>query len=173
MTDASAARLTRQTEEPHTTQEGKYLTFTLGDEYYGLSILKVKEIIGIMPITAVPQAPEYVNGVVNLRGKVIPVIDLRRKFAMPTVDYTDRTCIIVIETEKRQGRGLTGIVVDAVADVTNIKGDNIEDPPDFSAQTDSAFILGMAKTEGGVKILLDIDRVVGGEELAVLEEETV
>ncbi len=153
-----------------TDKEGKYLTFMLDNEEYGISILKIKEIIGMMPITTVPQTPAFVKGVINLRGKVIPIVDLRARFGMDTIDYTERTCIIVVEIEGPAGMMMIGIVVDAVSEVLNIKAENIEDTPTFGTKLDTDYILGMAKMEGGVKILLDIDRVLTGDEIAVLEK---
>lgn len=150
-------------------REGKYLTFALSDEEYGISILKVKEIIGMMPITTVPQTPEFVKGVINLRGKVIPVMDLRLKFGMDEIEYTERTCIIVVEIAGSSGTILMGIVVDSVSEVLNIKGDDIEDAPTFGTSLDTEYISGMAKIEGGVKILLDIDRVLSAMEITSLE----
>lgn len=149
-------------------REGKYLTFALADEEYGISILKVKEIIGMMQITNVPQTPGFVKGVINLRGKVIPVVALRLKFGMEEIDYTDRTCIIVVEITGSSGTVLMGIGVDSVSEVLNIKGEDIEDAPTFGASLDTEYILGMAKIEGGVKILLDIDRVISAEEIVAL-----
>ena len=151
-------------------REGKYLTFTLAEEEYGIGILKIKEIIGMMPITTVPQTPEFVKGVINLRGKVIPVIDLRLRFGMGEIDYTERTCIIVVEIDGQAGTVLIGIVVDSVSEVLNVKGDDIEDTPTFGTKLDTEYILGMAKMEGGVKILLDIDRVLNTEEVGMLEQ---
>ena len=151
-------------------REGKYLTFTLAGEEYGIGILKIKEIIRMMPITSVPQTPEFVKGVINLRGKVIPVIDLRLRFGLETIDYTERTCIIVVEIEAQSGTVMIGIVVDAVSEVLNVNGDDIEDTPTFGTKLDTEYILGMAKMEGGVKILLDIDRVLSTEEIADLEK---
>ncbi|MCF8144410.1 MAG: chemotaxis protein CheW [Deltaproteobacteria bacterium] len=148
-------------------KEGKYLTFTLADEEYGISILKIKEIIGMMPITSVPQTPDFVKGVINLRGKVIPVVDLRGRFGMEEIDYTERTCIIVVEIRGENGMVMIGIVVDSVSEVLNIKKEDIEATPTFGARLNTDYILGMAKMEGGVKILLDIDRVLGLEEIAV------
>jgi len=142
-------------------REGKYLTFTLADEEYGISILKVKEIIGMMTITAVPQTPPYVKGVVNLRGKVIPVTDLRLKFGIASMAYTERTCIIVVEIRAPAGMVLIGIVVDSVSEVLNIREEEVEDTPNFGVSLDTEYILGMAKVAGGVKILLDIDGVLG------------
>ncbi len=150
-------------------REGKYLTFTLAEEEYGIGILKIKEIIGMMPITSVPKTPGFVKGVINLRGKVIPVIDLRLRFGMEKLDYTERTCIIVVEIEGQTGIVLIGIVVDAVSEVLNIKGEDMENTPTFGAKLDTQYILGMAKMEGGVKILLDIDQVLNTNELSALE----
>jgi purine-binding chemotaxis protein CheW len=151
-------------------REGKYLTFTMAEEEYGIGILKIKEIIGMMPITTVPQTPEFVKGVMNLRGKVIPVVDLRLRFGMVSIDYTERTCIIVVEIEGQSGTVMIGIVVDSVSEVLNIKGDDIEETPTFGAKLNTDYILGMAKTEGGVKILLDIDRTLSAEEIANIEK---
>jgi purine-binding chemotaxis protein CheW len=147
-------------------REGKYLTFALGREEYGIGILKVKEIIGMMPVTAVPRTPAHVKGVINLRGKVIPVVDLRLKFGMEEMEYTEWTCIIVVEIGGAAGSVLTGIVVDAVSEVLNIKGGDIEDAPTFGAKLNTDTILGMAKMNGGVKILLDIDKVMGNGEMS-------
>ena len=151
-------------------REGKYLTFFLSGEEYGIGILKVKEIIGMMPVTSVPRTPEFVKGVINLRGKVIPVIDLRRRFGMETVEYTDRTCIIVVELSANTGIMMMGIVVDAVSEVLNIKEETIEDTPGFGSEIDTNYILGMAKTEGSVKILLDINKVLTATELSAVGE---
>ena len=142
-------------------KEGKYLTFTLSSEEYGLEILKIKEIIGMMDITSVPKTPEFVKGVINLRGKVIPVIDLRLKFGMSAKEYDARTCIIVVEVADMKGRSLqVGIVVDSVSEVVNLKGEQIEPPPSFGGSLDTEYILGMAKVDKSVVILLDIDRVL-------------
>ena len=149
---------------------GKYLTFSLDKEEYGIALLKVKEIIGMMPITSVPQTPEYVKGVINLRGKVIPVSDLRLRFGMAVAQYTDRTCIIVVEI---QGEGATiqvGIVVDAVSEVINIMAEDVEEAPSFSTTVETDYILGMAKMDGQVKILLDIDQVFTSEAIAKIEQ---
>ena len=150
-------------------REGKYLTFTLAKEEYGIGILKIKEIIGMMPITSVPQTPAFVKGVINLRGKVIPVMDLRLRFNLDANDYSERTCIIVVEISSPEGTVQIGIVVDAVSEVLNIKGDEIEDTPEFGGNLDTDYILGLAKFEGGVKILLDIDRVLSRRELSLLK----
>jgi len=124
----------------------------------------------MMPITTVPQTPEFVKGVINLRGKVIPVIDLRLRFGMEDIDYTERTCIIVVEIEGQTGTVQIGIVVDAVSEVLNVNEEEVEDTPTFGTKLDTDYILGMAKMEGGVKILLDIDRVLSNQEVALLEK---
>ena len=149
---------------------GKYLTFSLSDEEYGLGIIKVKEIIGMMAITSVPRTPEFIKGVINLRGKVIPVMDLRLKFSMEPIPYSDRTCIIVVEVDSNESTVLIGIVVDSVSEVLNINEDEIEETPTFGTSLNTEYILGMAKIEGGVKILLDIDKVLSTEEIATLEK---
>jgi len=142
-------------------KEGKYLTFALGREEYGIGILKVKEIIGILPITPVPRTPGYMKGVINLRGKVIPVVDLRLKFGMEGIAATDRACIIVVEVSHPNGAVLTGVMVDSVSEVLNVKAGDIEEAPDFGVKLDTDYILGLTKMNGGVKILLEIDRVLG------------
>jgi len=167
---AELETITGQAVKVMTHREGKYLTFTLAEEEYGIGILKIKEIIGMMPVTSVPQTPEFVKGVINLRGKVIPVMDLRLSFGMESMDYTERTCIIVVEIEAQSGTVMIGIVVDAVSEVLNIKGDDIEDTPTFGTGLNTDYILGMAKMGGGVKILLDIDRVLSIEEVGALEK---
>ncbi len=151
-------------------REGKYLTFMLADEEYGIGILTVREIIGMMPITSVPQTPSFVKGVINLRGKVIPVVDLRLKFGINATDYTERTCIIVVEIPNETGTFQIGIIVDAVSEVLNIKSEDVEETPSFGSSLNTSYILGMAKIEGGVKILLDIDQVLTGEELMLMQE---
>jgi len=159
-----------QTVERTRAAGGKYLTFALGSEEFGLEILKVREIIGYMPITAVPQTPSYVKGVINLRGQVIPVVDLRSKFVMHTAETTSETCIIVVETTQGSGKCNTGIVVDRVRDVLDVLEENIEDAPNFGIGVNTDCILGMGKIGDSVKILLDIDRVLGGTDLASLRD---
>lgn len=141
-------------------QEGKYLTFLLREEVYGIGIRRVKEIIGLMNITPVPQTPEYVKGVINLRGKVIPVVDLRSKFSIRERENTNHTCIIVVEIDQEVGTVPVGIIVDEVAEVLNIKGNDIEDAPSFGVNLNTDFILGIAKVGSSVKLLLDINRVL-------------
>ncbi len=144
---------------------GKYLTFALADEQYGLEILKVREIIGYINVTAVPQTPGYVKGVINLRGQVIPVVDLRAKFGMETAEVTDQTCIIVVEIQQAERTFSTGIVVDHVQEVLDVDGHDIEPAPQFGSAVETDFILGMGKVGDSVKILLDIDKVLGDETL--------
>src|ERR1700749_2643685 len=136
---------------------GKYLTFHLANEEFGIRVLKVREIMGLQEITAVPQTPAHVKGVINLRGKVVPVIDLRLKFGLAAADYTQRTCIIVTQVQGESGPVMMGIIVDGVSEVLNLTGAEIEDTPDFGEEISGGYLLGMAKVKGKVKILLDID----------------
>jgi len=143
---------------------GKYLTFVLGRESYGMQVLKIREIIRFTDITAVPQMPVHIKGVINLRGKIIPVIDLRAKFGLGAADATERTCIVVVQvTLPSRTTAQMGLIVDAVEEVTNIASTDIEETPDFGGAFDTDCILGMAKIKGVVKTLLDIDRVVAAE----------
>ena len=139
---------------------GKYLTFALGNEDFGLEILKVREIIGYIETTVVPKMPEHVKGIINLRGQVIPVIDIRSKFNMETTVITEQTCIIVVETQAGRNKYNTGIIVDNVLEVLDIKAEEIEDTPDFGSTIDTDFILGICKVGSSVKILLNIDSVL-------------
>jgi purine-binding chemotaxis protein CheW len=148
---------------------GKYLTFGLAGEEYGIDVMKVKEIIGLMPITTVPRTPNYVLGVINLRGKVIPVIDLRLRFGMESVEFTDRTCVIVVEISSPSGPIMVGVVVDKVSDVLNIKDEDIEEKLGFGTSLDTEYISGLAKMENGVKILVDIDNILSSGELSLIE----
>jgi purine-binding chemotaxis protein CheW len=152
------------------TRAGKYLTFKIATEEYGLEILKVQEIIGIMDVTRVPKTPEFVRGVINLRGKVIPVIDLRLKFGLESIEDTDMTCIIVVQIASGDQSMITGIIVDEVYEVLDIEGGQIEDSPSFGASVDTAFILGMGKVGEKVISLLDIDKVLTGEDMAAVEQ---
>ena len=151
-------------------KEGKYLTFALAQEEYGLELLKVREIMGYMDITAVPQTPHHVKGVINLRGQVIPVIDLRAKFGMETAEVTDESCIIVVEISQGSCNFSTGIIVDHVQEVLDIAGQDIEEAPQFGSSVDTNFILGMGKIGDSVKILLDIDKVMAGDRLDLAGE---
>ncbi len=144
---------------------GKYLTFCLAGEEYGVEILKVRESIGIMDITAIPQVPSEVKGVINLRGKVIPVIDLRLKFGLDPAEYTEQTCIVVVDVGS-----LVGVIVDTVQEVLDIPSAQIDPPPPLGAAVDTSFVLGMGKVKDDVKILLDIDKVLGAAELTALLE---
>ena len=150
----------------------KFLTFALAGEEYGINIMKIKEIIGMMPVTVLPQTPAYVKGVINLRGKVIPIIDMRCKFNLEQVEPTERTCIIVIESENdEQIQTLVGLIIDGVSEVINLKGDEVEPAPTMQSQFHEQLILGLAKCENGVKILLDIDKVINHDELSGIEQE--
>jgi purine-binding chemotaxis protein CheW len=148
----------------------KYLTFNLGGEQYGLEILKVREIIGIMDITRVPRTPEFIRGIINLRGKVIPVIDLRKKFTMTTIEDTEQTCIIVVDMLFENNSLLMGIIVDSVSEVLDIGADEIDDTPIFGNSVTTDFIQGIAKTKGGVKILLNIEKVLTTNEILTLPQ---
>jgi purine-binding chemotaxis protein CheW len=154
MAEQAAAEITEELQQ----KAGKYLTFVLAEEEYGLEILKVREIIGMMDITAVPRTPDFVKGVINLRGKVIPVVDLRLKFGMSEVERTEETCVIVVNV----GDVEMGIIVDKVSEVLDIVAEDIEDSPAFGADVDTNFILGMGKSNDRVTILLDIDKVLSG-----------
>ena len=146
-------------------REGKYLTFVLCGEEYGLEILKVREIIGIMGVTPVPQTPKFIKGVINLRGKVIPVVDLRLKFGFEEVDYTKETCIIVVEVESV----LTGIIVDTVSEVLDITSEELETTPNLGEDVNTDIFIGVAKIKDKVKILLDLDKILGAEEINLVE----
>jgi purine-binding chemotaxis protein CheW len=150
------------------TDGSQYLTFTLGQEEYGVEILKVQEIKGYSAITPIPNTPAYLKGVMNLRGTIIPVVDLRAKFAMMQAEYNQFTVIIVVTV----GSKIMGLVVDAVSDVLNIPRTDIQDTPDFGAQVDAQFINGMAKAGEKLVVLLDIDKVLSGEELTAIGSAT-
>ncbi len=143
---------------------GKYLIFKLGQEEFGTSVLKVKEIMKMQEITVVPQAPSSVQGVINLRGKIIPVINLRRKFGLDEQQPTDVTCIVVVRIRLDGGEQPMGIVVDGVVEVLTLTQEDIEDSPDFGMEASAPYVMGMAKIKGKVKILLDIDQVLSGLE---------
>ncbi len=147
-------------------ESNKFLTFQLQNEEYGLEILRVREILGLLDITSVPQTPDYVRGVVNLRGQVIPVVDLRLKFGMDEVEDSKRTCIIVVDVNGV----MMGIVVDTVSEVMDITGESIEETPSFGTKLNTDYILGMGKVSGGVKILLDIDKVLTSDEVKKLSK---
>ena len=145
---------------------GKYLTFKLDVEEFGLEILKVQEIIKMMDITRVPRTPAFVRGVINLRGKVIPVVDLRLKFEMERREGTDKTCIIVVTVRRGSGTVVMGIIVDEVSEVLDVAGGSIEPPPEVGGAVDTTFILGMGKVGDRVVTLLDVDKVLSSSDLA-------
>jgi len=144
---------------------GKFLTFFLAGEEYGLEILKVHEIIGLLPITRVPRTPAYIRGVINLRGKVIPIVDLRAKFGMPHEGDARESCIIVVQVQGVQ----IGIVVDKVSEVVSVADADIEPPPSFGADVPTDFLLGLGKSSGRVRLLLDIDRVLSTSEISEVD----
>lgn len=152
--------------------DNKFLSFCLGDEEYGVEILRVREIIGIIDITPLPQTPNYVKGVINLRGKIIPVIELRSKFGMASVEYTEATCIIVVEVSDAEGteQFQMGVVVDTVSEVMDIDKSQIEPAPRFGCAMSTDYILGMGKTKDKVIILLDIDKVLTRDDFSALAE---
>jgi purine-binding chemotaxis protein CheW len=145
------------------TRAGKYLSFQLGSEEFAIQVLKVREIMGIQHITSVPHMPADVRGVINLRGRVIPVIDLRLKFGLEEKEYGQRTCIIVVQLQ-RDSKVHMGIIVDEVSEVLNLTGGDIQNTPDFGSETAPPYLLGMANVKGKVKILLDIDEILTGSE---------
>jgi len=147
-------------------REGKYLTFSLDREEYGISILKVKEIIGMMPITSVPGTPDYICGIVNLRGKIIPIVDLRKKFGMASIAHTPETCIIVVNVQGAE----MGTVVDRVSEVLNIDAGDIEPAPSFGKDIKPDFILGIGKAQSKVTILLNIERVISDDQIVKLQK---
>jgi purine-binding chemotaxis protein CheW len=147
---------------------GKYLTVVLDNEAYGFSVLKIREIIRLQKITPVPQTPEFVKGVINLRGRVIPVVDLRVKFGLKA-EFTERTCIAVVQVRLAHDRSVPmGLIVDSVEEVVNLTADVIEPPPEFGTTVDTAYLLGMAKVKGQLKTLLDIDRVVAPDTIEAI-----
>lgn len=151
-------------------QAGKFLTFTLGHEEYGIPIHKVKEIIGMMEITHIPKTPEFIKGVINLRGKIIPIMDLRLKFEMEEKQYSERTCIIVVDIHFEGIKKQMGIAVDAVSEVVNIQSSEIEPPPEYGSQSNAEFLTGMGKVKGKVILLLEIEKILSGQELTLLKE---
>ena len=150
---------------------GKYLTFRLANEEYGLQIMKVQEIIGMQPVTHVPRLPPYVRGIVNLRGRIIPTIELRAKFGLERVADTEKTCIIVVEMLSAKGKISAGIIVDEVAEVLDIGSDEINGAPEFGASLDAAAILGVGIVKGAVKILLNVEKTLTAEEVMKVAED--
>ncbi len=149
-----------------TSHEEKYLSFVLDDEVYGIEILRIREIIGVVKITEVPQSANYLKGIFNLRGKIIPVIDLRIKFGMPELEHTHETCIIVVEVENSH----IGMIVDTVSEVVNIKDSEIEDPSHIGSQIDTDFLLGLGKVKDKIVIMLDVGKILKKDELAMIEK---
>jgi len=147
------------------TQKWKYLTFTLGSEAYGLDIKYVTEIIGVQEITEVPQLPEYIKGIINLRGKIIPVMDVRLRFRKPFREYNDRTCIVVVETKDIS----VGLIVDAVSEVISIQDQDIVPPPNLNKELGNKYIKGIGKVKNEVKLLLDCDKLLSSDEIQNLE----
>ncbi|MBT4512600.1 MAG: purine-binding chemotaxis protein CheW [Chloroflexi bacterium] len=146
---------------------GKYLTFKLSSEEYGLEILKVKEIIGLISITQIPRTPDHIRGVINLRGTVIPVMDLRIKFGMEAIESTSETCIIVVEVNQEEQTVRMGILVDSVSEVLDIASSEIEDTPEFGSEVNTDFIQAMGKTRDRVIMLLEINEVLSGDDITL------
>ncbi|GMV90328.1 MAG: hypothetical protein AMXMBFR82_01060 [Candidatus Hydrogenedentota bacterium] len=168
MTDSSAVTEDAATSAAHAGGAGQYLTFALGNEVYGLEILKVQEIIGMTTVTKVPRTPEFLRGVINLRGKVIPVVDLRAKFGMETQEDTNLTCIIVVQIVRDGQQVIMGVIVDEVAEVVDIRSEQIEPPPSLGGTSQTKFISAMGKVGNKVIILLDSDKVLSWSELEEL-----
>jgi purine-binding chemotaxis protein CheW len=153
-----------------TKNEAKYLSFQLGLETYAIEILKVREIIGLLEITAVPKTAAHIRGVVNLRGKIVPVLDLRAKFGLPAVAAKRENCIITVMAEGPQGPLLVGILVDSVSEVMRVAEGDLEPVPALGEDMRLDFVLGLAKAPGKVSILLDIDRVLQAQDVSALQE---
>lgn len=151
--------------EEEDTQKGKYLTFEIDKEIYGIEIKFVTEIVGIQPVTTIPEVPDYIKGIINLRGKIIPVIDMRLKFKKSPMEYTDRTCIIVIDIKNVS----IGLIVDAVAEVLNIGEENIVPPPSYKSGFHNRFIKGIGKVGNDVKLLLDCEKIISEKEMESIE----
>ena len=150
--------------------EGKYLSFRVGEEEYGIPIKKVIEILSMMDITHIPHTPDYVKGVINLRGKIIPVMDLRLKFGLSQQEYTERTCIIVVDVDTPKGKALMSIAVDFVSEVIDVSAGDISEAPDFGQAVKTDYILGIAKFQNKIKILLSIEKVLNDENIISIME---
>lgn len=147
---------------------GRYLTFQLGQESYGIAVMRVREIIRMTEVTSIPQLPSHIKGVINLRGKIIPILDLRCRFELSRIEDTERTCIVVVQVRSsRGGHCLTGLIVDAVEEVIQVSAGEVEKAPDFGGRLQADYILGMAKIKNRVKTLLDIDRVVMADSIQI------
>jgi len=166
MNNASAVKENQSIKD---SRVGKYLTFFLASEEYGVEILKVQEIIGRMPITPVPLTSKYIRGVINLRGKIHPIMDLKIKFGMDETRMTDETCIIVIKTSTL----MMGILVDKVSEVVNVASGDIEDTPSFGAEVNTEYLLGVGKAGGRVRLLLDIEKVITATDVINMKKATV
>jgi purine-binding chemotaxis protein CheW len=149
---------------------GKYLSFYAGPEEFAIGVLGVREIMGMQDVTGVPHTPPYVKGIINLRGKVVPVVDLRLKFGMPATEYTARTCIVVVDLQGEAGSVLMGVIVDSVSEVINLSAGEIEDAPDFGEEISIPYLIGVAKSKGKVKLLLNIEKALTTSELADLHK---
>lgn len=148
-------------------QASEYLTFTLGDEHYGLDILKVKEIRGYEAVTKIARAPEFIKGVINLRGEIVPIVDLRLKFCVGEATYDEFTIVIVLHVHDRY----VGIVVDAVSDVISLRDADIRPAPDFGVSFDSRFLRGLAESNGQMVILVDIQRLITSDEAGLMDRQ--
>jgi purine-binding chemotaxis protein CheW len=148
------------------TQKGRYLTFSLGEEIFGIEIRYVTEIVGIQPITKIPEVPVYVKGIINLRGQIIPVLDMRLKFRKEEIDYTNRTCIIVVDIDGM----LVGLIVDNVSEVLTISDENIVEPPNYKTGFQNRYIKNIGRANDGVKLLLDCEKILTNEELLEISE---
>ncbi len=149
---------------------GKYLTFILAKEEYGIPILKVREIIKLLEITSIPKTPGFIKGVINLRGKIIPIMDLRLKFGLEEKEYNERTCIIVVEINLNESRRLMGLIVDTVSEVANLAMDQIEPPPEYGNQNNQGYLIGVGKVKDRVILLLDIEQILSREESILLKD---
>ena len=151
---------------------GKYLIFRLAEEAYGIDIFSVREIIGLPAITPVPRTPVFIKGVINLRGKIIPVVDLRTKFCMSQKEFTRDTCIVMVDVAATSGRLWMGIIVDSVRDVANFAAGDLEEVPSFGVRVDTSFLLGLGRQKEGMTLLLDIEKVLSHEELIAVKSST-
>jgi purine-binding chemotaxis protein CheW len=156
----------KETETGH--EGGKFLTFCLADEEYGVDIHQIKEILALVDITPVPRTPDFVKGVINLRGRIIPVIDLRVRFGMEEIEYTKETCIIVINIQRENSLVTMGVIVDRVSEVTDIEGGNISEVPGFGTSVDTEFMEGIGKVDDRIVLLLSIDRVMNDSEVSMI-----
>lgn len=163
--------MTEPANEVLTDLSGKYLTFNLMEEFYGINVDRILQIIAIPDITKIPKTPEFVKGVINLRGKIIPVIDLRLKFKLPTQEYNDRTSIVIIKVKTEKSEIFIGIIIDKVLEVLDIHAEDIENTPTFGVKLDTEFILGMAKVKNKVVTLLNINKILTETELTQIEKQ--